>query len=352
MRDLGVWEGNDGLTDEDVPYVAIRSEQFATGVTQLIGTIPGYAWLIDPATRHWVYGNVYDAPILTVTLGDDAAVENDLTESIRDRWTAVRLIGQLDTSLLDVYAELAWDWDRTLEEQWTIDAGLGSQAAGEYRVDGMERVYRCFDYTLAANPIVSDEPVALVQIIPTQTTGIFWYQPIKIASIDWDNKKVYAAMPVVRPTPGHKVNWDNCRVPGRAKPPDGVYLFYKTAGVAKPGYRWPASGYQGTAYSAYGIEKELVIHEESNANVSLKRTKRILQTKCDVLLEGRITLSGPVPDDLWMLHKRINIAKAGGSTGYENAGAILSGLEHDFRGRKTTLHLSTDRSPWAGELQA
>ena len=343
LRDLGVEPEFVGATADMVPPLQLSGNTLGEAMHGITVGVPGFSWLIDPATRKFLITNVFDAPTHTVTLGKEVVPHRDLQirESLRDRATAVALIGPVAVEIVQKWHTLVPAWNTSLEAGWTIDAG---QTGGGDIAD----VFRKFSFQPIAREVLLSEMVELRQVVQTEAGTA--EHSVEIADID-PAGLVWSKLPMVRPVQGNRANMPNVRLPGKAKPPTGATLVYQTARDAPNMWiRYPAgSGFSGTAYDIYGIEHVKRVYEPSNGNITSQRAIRMHKAHCDVMYEGTVPLVGEVPSDLWNLGRRINIAKRGEVTGLENAGAILREIEYNFRTNRTTLQVGGDRSLYTGE---
>ena len=119
-------------------------------------------------------------------------------------------------------------------------------------------------------------------------------------------------------------------VPGDAQASPNVYIrFYRIDTVPTAGYpyiRYPASGWEGTAYTLYGVEREKVefvdINEMNESNAAAK-----LALLKNVIISGDVAIEGdPIPE-LINLQKRINIQHDVNVTGIETLGAIFNSYQ-------------------------
>ena len=126
--------------------------------------------------------------------------------------------------------------------------------------------------------------------------------------------------------------------------------------------RIPATGYEGTAYTVAGIERELRIYDETlavgyefgNPVTSATRQARfealatqILRQKKDLVYSGGMTLEG-LSYEFARLNRRVNIdaLNDNGSnitTGWEAIGALVTDVEYDFTEGTTTITFSSDQ---------
>lgn len=349
VKALGI-VGFEGAGREPIPPVVLRNVGFGDAVTQILRKVTGYAWLVNPHTRKLHVVNVYDSPILTLTVAADRIVDLDLTESVRGRFTAIRYVGRSDLSLADEAVKLDPDWSSAAEKEWTIDRAAQVEGAADPPTGGLADVFRKYKFEAVKNRVVRSEEVRLVQEVATGSGGVEHY-PVEIAEIDFDSGRVWSKMPLLRSPGPDAVSRDNPRSPGKAKKAKAVYLAYKAPTGVKPGFRIPTSGWFGPAYTQARIERERIIYAEEEGDVTWTRARRLLITGSDILIHGTVTLVGDPPAGIWHLDRRVNLRAIGRPTGLEGMRGILTGFVHDFTTQRTTLEFSTDTAPFIGEGQ-
>lgn len=150
--------------------------------------------------------------------------------------------------------------------------------------------------------------------------------------------------------------------------PDEVKFVYPNM-VGPLTLRYPATGYQGTAYDVAGLENTLRIYDEDLAiydtgGVGVPETDQeridkfqamaetILKERQDIIYAGGINLDGL--DYKWKdLRKAVNFLALDDNgqpidTGWQSVGAVLTDVEYDFEEQLTTLTFSSDKFDLAG----
>lgn len=120
----------------------------------------------------------------------------------------------------------------------------------------------------------------------------------------------------------------------------------------------PTSGYEGTAYTVDGLQRTLTVDypdwlDSRNSTSMATLAQEILDTVKDTVVEGQITYLGKAASYL-TLGKSLNIARAGGTTGWESLGAPIRevSLEWPQAGASiwvTRIRFSTRRRPFNGD---
>lgn len=351
----------DAMADVDQPVVGVPADlylpiggrlaglSFDQAIQTLLGYFDGLQLIVEADTLLWRVVDVFAAPAHTLTIGQDVVLANVLRESIAGRFTAVRVTGRAVSGTTVGRSALSPAWDQSLQNTWTADQGFVVPAPGgtpprtlEQALRPEQQVYRRWSFAAFASEVVPSEPARLLQKVRTDF-GQSTYVEVKMAGPpDWSNKHVYAKYPCPDPSPSNEGFRPNWRIPGKARPPTEMALQYtKRLYGQAPGIRCPETGYEGTAYTRYGLERELVVDQEDRATV--QRCQELLDAHKEVVYEADLPVAGEVPEWLWNLGVRVNLAACGRSTGMENLQAVVSGYVHDFAaGGQTTLQLSTD----------
>jgi hypothetical protein len=351
------------MADVDDPVVGVPPDlalpiggriaglSFDQAVQTLLGYFDALRVIVEPDTLGWRVLNVLQGDVHTVTIGQDVVLSNVLAESIAGRFTAVRVTGRAVSGTIVERSALTPAWDASLQDNWTIDHGFVTPSPGttpprtlDEALRPQQLVYRRWSFADFANDLVPSEPVRLLQKVRLTGSETAYVEVRMAGPLDWGNHFVHARYPCPDPAPlkeGFRPNW---RIPGKANPPMEMALQYtKRIYGEAPGVRCPATGYEGTAYTRYGLKRELIVDQKDRATV--ERCQQLLDAHKDVVYEGDLPVAGPVPAWLWNLGVRVNIAARGRTTGLENLAATVTGMVHEFAaGGRTTLQLSTDRS--------
>jgi len=138
--------------------------------------------------------------------------------------------------------------------------------------------------------------------------------------------------------------------PGTSSPAVDVRLDY--AYLSDPtSVRYPTSGFTGTAYGTFGIERELVIYDEefqdeTQVDRYMEMATNLLDAYKDVLYDGHVQQAQKFNVAFSNLGLRVNIAAQTGAgspitTGFENIGAMVTEASYNFQGHSTKLTLTT-----------
>jgi hypothetical protein len=121
---------------------------------------------------------------------------------------------------------------------------------------------------------------------------------------------------------------------------------------------WPASGYEGTAYTELGIERVKTItvndwRDSSNlANMTIFASEYLDSVK-DIVYEGSVPYYGLLPTPLLFGHQ-LNIAGGTYATGWESLNIPITAVSLEYRERGgatsyvTTLTFTNRRAPFTG----
>lgn len=122
----------------------------------------------------------------------------------------------------------------------------------------------------------------------------------------------------------------------------------------------PSSGYQGTAYTVDGVQRTLYVDypdwlsaTSTSTSQMAQLAQEILDTRKDTVVEGTLTYYGKNTTFL-TLGKALNIARSGGTTGWESLAAPVRSvsLEWPQSGPNiwvTRINFSTRRRPFSGD---
>ncbi|KPJ62764.1 MAG: hypothetical protein AMS15_02935, partial [Planctomycetes bacterium DG_23] len=143
--------------------------------------------------------------------------------------------------------------------------------------------------------------------------------------------------------------------PGAAEAAEDVRLDYAYLGNPLVA-RYPTSGYTGTAYTAAGIRREKVKHDETFIDSTDQAqydqlAQALLEPLKDIAYSGGVPLK-KLDWSLVNLGYRINITgqdDGGGpiTTGFEQIKSFLLGVTYEFFPQLTTLNLSTSEGKFA-----
>lgn len=353
--------------------IVFEGEAPTGAIDHLLRLYPQCRWLLHPGTRQWRVKDVTLSPAITLTLNDFSAGERRvlsmrLDRSLVDRASAVRICGP--PGLLGA---LATTEDGSLEGDWTFTQELAFPVAGpgDPLSGNVARVWQVAEPSRRrmgrALPLEQQIPAWNVELAGQSLTYIRARTPT--LAVTWDGERWYPARgtaldvqagKVIAPWPLFRVDVNGHFVrPAHAR----FYFSYHDEPLS---VRYPATGHEGSAYERFGIERELVLYDESLAIVHenyqswtsaerlaefAKLAQSIHSANKDVIHAGGCVLEG-IDYEFLRLDRRVNLAAvddAGAdlTTGWEDINAIVTGVEYDFADQTTLLTFDGDRGSFA-----
>jgi hypothetical protein len=344
-----VFDGDRGGT---VAAMDLHPGGFRSLLERVLDAVPGMRWLYVPSVTAGEPGtfrivNVFAGEPLTVSVPGSAA-SLPITRSIEGRYSRVRIEPIVYSSAGYGSIELAPAWNPALEAAWHIGA-----VSDAINPDGMGNalsdVFRKYSYAGLSASVLTDSPMEIVQLVP-RWPGDAGYLPVAvpIGAIDPVNKYIWTRGPAINYYAFRRAAM-NAFLPGSAKRAAGMLFRYAYAQehIATEVEVGPA----GTAWSLYGLDRELCVREDSVANVTPERARAILELVSDELVSGSVPVHGAVPSGLWNLGVKLNVATAGRVTGLEQLAAMVTGFTHRFaEGGNTDIEITTDKSAFAAGM--
>lgn len=164
------------------------------------------------------------------------------------------------------------------------------------------------------------------------------------AFFDWNNGIFWTRAPLINPFAS------NPFLPGQSQLADDVSLTYEYLGEPLTA-RSPSSGFSGTAFTLFGLQRELVRYEPSWKTVNNQTAWETvaagyLETVQDVLWKGSVPSLGQ-EWGIRLLQRRVNIAEVDDSgasvtTGFESINAVLHSVAIDPSTNRTSINLGAD----------
>jgi len=219
-------------------------------VALLMRYAPEYGVYVDPQCRQLRVVDLRNLEEKTVTVGSDAVIEAHLEFSTEGCFTACRVEGAAE--LVDKEVELTAAWNPLYESDWTIE-----KAYEEPETYGrVWRRFACPDNNLAASRAVGCGPVILVVIESS-------WQKLCLVLTDWADVD-YAAGEIELPWLARQWNsgagaWETAEVRMR--------YTYRYGPISA---RWPREGFEGTAYTKRGLEREKVLIDHDAMRVTVE----------------------------------------------------------------------------------
>lgn len=364
------------MTHKPQEKMDFQSEGVFSAVERCQRYDPRIRCLFDPASKLWRFRNIVSAPAVTLQVNDPGVdhlvLSLQIQPSTENCVTAVSVYGPPSPG----FAEFEWSEDTgdtdTLEpitspivlETYT-DAG-GSHDVVVYQtfqiVDpeqrrGQLRLAEAELYDKAPNLFGETEVPLLLCSFDEGITWIEWYQ----TRFDYkDGKVTFIGSP-----PQFKVvdQSGGGVIPGSTQTifaPTNLKLLW--APYEEPlKVRRPASGYEGTAFSVAGLEREYYQYDEALAvgreygtpvTTTARRSQfetyaqTILDQRKNIVWTGGCTLDG-IDYEFCRLNRRVNFEVNNGSggtvsTGWDTIDAYVTDVDYDYAARTTTLTFSSD----------
>lgn len=254
----------------------------------------------------------------------------DLAESIDGCYTAVKLIGpgtDGSSAVYDREAVLDQGWDNDNTADWSVEQAGTDAAADAALADNPEAqtlsVFRLFKLPSSADDFDPELPWKLMVKVPANPrfglNAAKWY-PIDAETFE---RGVVTATGLVVTTryilAKHPITVrGDVRRKGTIQGPEQAKLIYQDSkgGALLPiSVRYPASGFEGTAFDRYGIEAERRVEVSSNLRATLARAQHIHAALKNVRTSGRARVYGRMPEWAW-----------GGGTAIKVSGATERGV--------------------------
>lgn len=325
---------------------------------------PRFRMLWNPKTKKWRFHRITQSPTVTLDLNDTGlsnahpVVGLDIKPSYEDCCTAVSIYGPPSTTSQIFY------WDDTMA------------------------TYDTTSLWPISPPIVIDEystGSGMFQAVVYQEWQIYdpFQRPGSRVLPDWFQVNVDSYQTIALRQPTMQVSWDYgdtwigvsnvwfnfltgtatfvgnvpyCRLTdsrGQSIVPGSTQINFQPvayrliwAPYDEPlSVRWPATGYEGTAYDVAGLATEYRIYDESLAigkeygipvtsaerrSQYTKLAAALHETRKDVIYTGNAVLAGI--DYSWCrLNKRVNFSDAAGTTtGWEAINAVVTDVEYTY----------------------
>lgn len=361
------------MTYQPQQKLVMENQKITDAIRQLLTHYPARRLLFMPGTRKWLFIDLNAATANTVTLnkstGTDIVIGCDLRRSLDKTCTAVRIFGP-ETIQTTVYSTQ----DASLDTTAAISAGTYSDgfgmhslsipytwqiAADSLRKGGRRLEADCYAPMGAYNYVRTRSP-NLQLSWDGGTTWITILNPL----IDFANGIISSGVPIfyyVDPPP--YLPYSDQQI----FPPNAARVVW--AAFAPPlSVRRPSTGFEGSAYTEFGVQNEEMIYDPTLAAgyewgtpvITATReaqfeamAQAILDQRKETIYTGVIVLRG-LHYDYSALNRRINIAAkdadgAALTTGWEDINAQVTGVEYDFEEQITTLTINGDQLELLGE---
>jgi hypothetical protein len=311
---------------------------FLQSLRQIVGRDKGATVYFNDLDARWVFPRPSESRLTTVDVSSINLMTHDVSESLAGRYTAIELrepINQTETLDMAVLAVVP-DWNFAAQEDWTESKGA---------IPGTEHadVYRRYVYN-GTGPI------------PAESSG--YLHITREVIVGYDNidspGSPFGETVAVPVTESHsltvtcKVEHQYTRViltannplvfQGNSGAPGDVvgggvtaYGGYPTKRVenSQTTFRYPGSGYTGTAYSDYGIQNVL-IEAVDYGEATLMNAKERLRFFKDVVISGSLPVDGDVLRQFVELDMRLKMSHSVNTPALNDAEAHCTGYRYVF----------------------
>lgn len=370
------------LLSGDLPETVVLSGQgFAQGVQQVVSYLPGKRLFWDDPLQMWTFVDVVNAPILVSQIESSQLEQLTYDVSTEGRFTAIRLMA--DESALDdnIYTQagtletprgnfqltretvdLTPYWDETARATWSV--WNMSTPFPQNMGDDWFWVYRRWQMPENLTEEWPGTPItffAQSQMVEGDATSLRWER--FRARANFRRRTVISQYPIVQP-------WSNVwELGSKHAAPISVKMVYYPRNVVNgtivtsvtnagtqvtvttlfdssfllDQIRYPASGYEGTAHSVFGIEREL-IELVSPTEVTTANAASKLSLLKDVVVTGELPYKGDPVKSFMNLGLKVQVQHASKLTGIQSFAGYMTQYRYSF-GRPGTNYvgLTTDR---------
>jgi hypothetical protein len=342
---------------------------------QAMRAAPSWRLRIEPSsgTSVWTAVQIFGAGALqSLQWGGSATQQSqlvgrvaslDLSESVDGCYTAVQLVrvgGERVSYAMNRTTDLSPAWNSSLESNWAIDdTGTSSATPGQITDASLSTdatmVYRAFEIADSVIDFNKDRPWKMQVAVPASprlnTTAVAWVSiEAQYAEIETGNgfrRVILAQHPVTVA--------GNVRVPGKARGSSAVKLVYLVGAqgiTSQRQVRVPTTGWQGSAFTRYGVQALKRVEVGSNSSVTSSRAQTVLDALKDVRTTGSIAVYGQMPTWAWPGGSRVRV-QGSNSTGvpvladYQAVELRHTGWSVQFAANTFSLQVTDDRSAFA-----
>ena len=322
--------------------LTIQNTQFLDALKQICSYYPQKKPYYDHTQDKWTFPDLLEAPEVIIDVGTMNVMEHVYTMSTANRYTAVHLYSHFDGRVVAASKGTGLctkGWDPTLEADWSILKVAEEDPADLPESGGYTFVYRRWMIPIDTAEVNPNAPYRAY--ITVDYDGQEVYQCLD-AYIDLNNGIIVTQNPVV--VKGNA--WDKDEA-GAIGPTNVYFTWYKLdtgPGVGLMDHREPAAGFEGTAYSLFGLErvKTVLVDQTECGTVNARARLNMLK---DVIVTASVPIDGdPIPE-LINLNKRIYFRSTVHTTAIASIPTILLGYTYEFGRRgKSTIKVSSDLS--------
>ncbi len=367
----------------DLPEtVTVDAQGFSQALISVASYQKGVKVLFNEKQQAWTFPNLLTVPTVIVDVAStnipelpfsvdttdrytavclyaDIVDENSLDDTLRDKSEIVSLGGPLGFGKIErSEVTMQPQWLKSLETNWNLFAGLYSDPR---QIEGQNY----FVYRRYAIPEGTERPgfglEAHAYAKYNVWGNVFWQ--IVEGVVLWNQGVFMAAHPIIARGnvyhPGNAFPADEVKLafvpsaisyyPATAIGSDGNVSYTATAtSVGRPEFadkiRVPATGYEGTASTDFGISREWV-EIVDRTQVTTENARALLDIRKDAVITGEIPIEGdPIPQ-LIGLGVKCLVQHPTRSTGIESFPAFVTQYSYEFSKRgQSSISLSTDIS--------
>ena len=371
--------GSPGLSQfvGDIPETTrFQNVGFASAVAQLAQLETGVKVFFNDQQQAWSFPNLLLAPSAIVQVTSVNLTELVFDTSTEDRFTAVHLFADAD-DLIDeaiisksqvqigpnfgtierTEVTLTPAWRTELEVDWTIDkAHQGNLGTLE---DDNFWVFRRWSLPDSITPPLPGTPVRLWQKFDFYGTET-WKRTN--GRVNFQRREFIAQYPLI-----HR---GNPHVPGDVDGALEAKMAYYPGGLLGASFTWvssvnsvgtptfstslidvsdfptevrvPPSGFTGSAFDVFGVQRELV-RIVNRTEVTSANANAILRLHKDIVISGDLPIEGDPVETTLNLNRKVLVQHSTLTTGIESSPALLTGYSYRFGKRgQNTLNLTTD----------
>lgn len=329
-----------------IQELSLRNSQLLSGLTQALKTEPSKRIFFDDLqgdSGKWCFPDLATSNFVDLDIDLVNVDPNDFTVDTRNRWTAIKVYVPFELSVDGEQTgmiEMVPGWDASYEADWNIRKGMGL-AGAEVLGDAYRWVFRRWTFDTGNIQTETGGPITAVFLVPYWNTTR-WI-PIQ-GDLDLANGVFIAKVPLICKGNPHRTSSP------KIGPYAAALLYVDTETQPLPAVAWqriPATGYTGTAYSWFGVQREKQLIVEPNAFAPFQSLEAYAQRKLDVLKDVILTTEFPVAGDPIpeLINLQAQVIIKDSSRGLESVPGFLSKYTYTFgKPGKSVLSLSTDRS--------
>lgn len=344
LQRVGVYDGFEFVGGAEAITclpVTLTHEKIDTAFRKIAAAAPGVRCFLKPAQQvsdppRYCFVSLYGAPTYDLQIDVQYVPQLTIKPSIEDRFGAVRVLGGRTTGTAEVEGiedvPLIPAWNTELEQDWSSKEALLLKDDGTLVNPDLANVYRLF--TWDRDDIVSEMiDSVLVQWSKTEWVGGSAWVRRGVQSIDLEAKTLLLKTPATAMRlPRNEFQYRILYHKSRALKMEAKMRVRTSGTAATPIYiaehRVPAAGFAGRAYEISRLRCGTDAILEAPPGVSRENFARdAFNALSEPKVSGQVPIDGDLPEELFLLGRRINITTAGfGDTTLEDLAAPLMGV--------------------------